>query len=191
MAKKIILLTGNERKKKSFEKIINGRDIVVEIQNPWIPEIQAKDNSEVAKFSAKYGANLLNQPVVKMDSGFYIEALDGFPGPYVSYVDKQIGADLFFKILKDLENRKAYIKNSLAYCEPNSEAIAFESGCDGEIVSKIILPEGSFIDRLFIPRHPKNVNMQTMGEVRNSDYTLFLDFWGDAENQFIDWFLSQ
>ncbi len=187
MSKKIILLTGNERKKKSFEQAIAGYDIEVEIQKPWIPEIQSEDNSEIAAYSAKYGANLLNKPVVKMDSGFFIEGLDGFPGPFVHYVDKQIGADRFFRVLKDLPDRKARIKNSLAYCEPGKEPKIFESGCIGRIAETLSLNEGSFIDRLFIPDHPHNPQGKFMGEIRNENYQQFLDIWGDAEVQFAKW----
>ncbi len=188
MTKKIILLTGNEKKKKSFEQAITGYDIDVEIQKPWIPEIQSEDNSEVAAYSAKYGANLLNQPVIKMDSGFFIEELGGFPGPFVFYVDKQVGADLFFNVLKKLKNRKAKIKNSLAYCEPGGEPKIFESECGGHITETLSLDEGSFIDRLFIPDHPHNPGGKSMGEIRNEDYQKFLDIWGDAEIQFAKWF---
>ncbi len=188
MSKKIILLTGNERKKKSFERAIAGYDILVEIQKPWIPEIQSENNSEVAAYSAKYGANLLNQPVIKMDSGFFIDGLNGFPGPFVSYVDKQIGADLFFKILSDITNRKARIKNSLAYCEPGEDPKIFESGCEGQITKTLSLSEGSFIDKLFIPDHTNNPQKKLMGEIRNENYQSFLDIWGDAEIQFAKWF---
>lgn len=188
MTKKITLLTGNERKKKSFEQAIMGYDIEVEIQKPWIPEIQSEDNAEVAAYSAKYGANLLNKPVIKMDSGFFIEGLDGFPGPFVCYVDKQIGADLFFNVLKNLTNRKARIKNSLAYCEPGGEPKIFESGCEGKITETLSPAGGSFIDRLFIPDHPLNPDGKFMGEIRSEDYKKFLDIWGDAEIQFAKWF---
>jgi len=191
MTKQITLLTGNERKKKSFEQAIAGYDITVDIQKPWIPEIQAEDNSEVAAYSAKYGADLLKKPVVKMDSGFFIEGLNGFPGPLVHYVDQQIGADIFFALLKDLPNRQARIKNSLAYCEPGKEPVIFESGCEGVIPETLTLAEGSFIDRLFIPRHTGNPDGKLMGQIKEADYNLFLDVWGDAEVQFAHWFQEQ
>lgn len=190
MSKKITLLTGNERKKRSFEQAIVGYDIEVEIQKPWIPEIQSEDNGEVAAYSAEYGANLLNKPVVKMDSGFFIDGLNGFPGPFVCYVDKQIGADLFFNILKNLTNRNAKIKSSLAYCEPGGKPIIFESGCDGQIAEVLFQGEGSFIDRLFIPDHPNNPQKKFIGEIRNENYQKFLDIWGDAEIQFAKWFCN-
>lgn len=166
MSKSIILLTGNERKKKSFEKAVEAYAIAVKNLNPWIPEIQSSDNEEVAKYSAEFGAKLLGKPVIKMDSGFFIEGIGGFPGPLVKYVDNQIGAEMFFKILKDLRNRKAYIKNALAYCEPNQKPRVFVSVGKGTIVAKIRSAEGSFIDRLFIPSSSVNEKKLTLGEIR-------------------------
>jgi len=187
MTKIITLLTGNERKKRSFERAINGFPINVNIEKPWIPEIQATNNDEVVAYSARYGADLLHEPVVKMDSGFYIEALDGFPGPFVSYADDQIGADRFIKMLVGEKNRRARIQNSLAYCEPGQEPKIFRSGCAGLVVDRVAHKDGSFIDRLFIPDHKFNPEMLTMGDIRESNYELFLDIWGDAEIQFARW----
>lgn len=189
--KKVYLLTGNERKKASFVKATKKYNISVDMKNLWLPEIQSNDNSEVASFAAQYAANKLNLPVIKMDSGFYIEALKGFPGPLVKYADQQIGADLFFNIIKNVKNKKAKIKNSLAYCEPNSEPVIFESGCNGIITSKLTDSDGSFIDRLFIPSHKNNSQNQTMGNIRRINYNNFLEIWGDAETQFAKWYINR
>lgn len=188
--KTIILLTGNPRKKDSLEtalKNIGATNFIIKTRKMWLPEIQAEDSNEVALFATRYGSNLLKKPVIKMDSGFYINGLNGFPGPLVHSVDEQIGANQFFKILESLENRKASIKNSVAYCEPHKEPIVFSSGCEGKIVKKIFSAEGSFIDRLFIPSHPKNPKEKTIGQIRIDNPELIAEFWGDAESQLIKW----
>lgn len=51
------------------------------------PEIQADDVTEVSKFSAKWAAERLNKPVLKNDSGLFVNALNGFPGVYTHFVD--------------------------------------------------------------------------------------------------------
>jgi len=187
MKKKITLLTSNERKKKSFEKSIRGYDIEVEIEKPWIPEIQSEDCSEVASFSAEYGAKLLNKPVVKMDTGFFIEGLKGFPGPLVHYVDKQIGVEKFFEITKSLANKNASIKSSIVYCEPGGKPVVFESGCVGKLADTFPEKSEGFIDCLFIPTHKNNPDGLTMGKLRELDYDKFLEIWGDSEIQMAKW----
>lgn len=63
-------------------------------------EIQADDCKKVAAFSAKYAADKLNIPILKSDSGIYIEALGGLPCPYNHYFDKQIGVEKFFRTIQ-------------------------------------------------------------------------------------------
>jgi inosine/xanthosine triphosphate pyrophosphatase family protein len=92
--------------------------------------------------------------------------------------------------LKDLQDRNARIKNSLAYCEPGGEPKIFESGCEGEIIAALAPGAGSFIDRIFIPHHQHNPQKKTMGEIRAESYEHFLDIWGDAELQFAKWLHS-
>ncbi len=123
MTKAITLITANEGKKKYLEESAKGFDIKIEVEKIWLPEIQDNDTAKVASFAARYGADLLEKPVVKMDSGFFIEELNGFPGTLVNNVHKQIGAEKFFEIVKTLKNRSARIENSLAYCEPKKEAV--------------------------------------------------------------------
>lgn len=188
--KNITLLTTSEKKKKSFKKVLSKYDIGVEISDIWIPEIQSDNNIDVAKFAAQFGANLLGKPVVKMDSGFFVEGLNGFPGPFVKYVSEKIGAEIFFKMLDSVENKKARISSALAFCEPSEEPVVFEGGCSGRIVDKIKSGDG-FIDKLFIPSHPQNKKNLTIGEIRNKNYDQFLEIWGNTEEQFAKWYIKR
>ena len=189
MIKTITILTGNKRKEKGLKKIFEdlGIKIKIEIENPWLPEIQDSDTANVASFAARYGADLLKKPIIKMDSGFSVEELSGFPGTLVHSVDEQVGTERFFEILKNLKNRKAWIENSLAYCRPNKKPIIFKSKCKGVIVKQLLDSEGSFIDRLFIPYHSKNKELKTIGQIRKENPELFSEMWGDAELQFAKW----
>ena len=72
-----------------------------------ILEIQAKSCKDVAAFSVKYACEKLKRPCIKSDSGLYIDALGGLPGPYNAYFDKQIGVEKFLKMFKSEKNRKA------------------------------------------------------------------------------------
>ena len=103
---KPIYLTGNKGKFDEAQHIFKdmyGFDI--EIKNPdfEIIEIQAKSCEEVVKFSVKYACEKLGRPCIKSDSGLYIDALGGLPGPYNAYFDKQIGVDKFLEIFKIFE----------------------------------------------------------------------------------------
>ena len=116
MTKELIYLTTNPHKvEEANEFFKNKYGFNIQIMDPsfQILEIQAKTCSEVAAFSAKYAADRLNVPVLKSDSGLYIEALGGLPGPYNAYFDKQIGIDLFLDMMKNIKNRKAICRRNI------------------------------------------------------------------------------
>jgi XTP/dITP diphosphohydrolase len=189
-AKVITFITSNPRKKKIFENLFKDQDVMVITKNIKIPEIQADDSEEVVSFATKYCSQLLNSPVVKIDTGFFVEELNGFPGPFVHYIDKQLGCEKFLKILKGAKNRKAYIKVALGYCEPGEKPVIFSHKIPGVIVDKIKYKEGSFIDKLFIPIHKRNSEMKTMGEIRKEKPEIINEIWGNIENKFAQWFIK-
>ena len=107
MLNKLIYLTTNPHKvQEANEFLVKKYGFNLEIMKPSfeVLEIQAKTCGEVAKFSAKYAAEKLGVPVLKSDSGLYIEALGGLPGPYNAYFDKQIGTEKFLDMMKDIPN---------------------------------------------------------------------------------------
>ena len=135
MERKLIYLTTNKHKVEEANEFFEKKyGFNLEIVNPdfEILEIQAKTCLEVVKFSVKYAADKLGCAVLKSDSGLYIEALGGLPGPYNSYFDKQIGIDKFLEMFKNEKNRKARIEHCFAYCEPGKEPIVFSGGGTGD-----------------------------------------------------------
>ena len=69
--------------------------------------------------------------------GFYVNALNGFPGVYSKYVYNTIGLKGMLDLLKDAKDRSAYFKMTLAYCEPNQEPVYFEVTTKGTIAKEI------------------------------------------------------
>jgi len=151
--KKITYVTGNWAKIASAKQYLE--PLGYEIDNIKIetPEIQADDVTEVAKYSAKWAANELNIPVIKNDTGFFIKHYNGFPGAYMKYMDETLKIDGILKLMEGVEDREAYIKETIAYCEPGKEPIVFEGKTEGTIAYE---PSGEYgwgiIDHLFIPK---------------------------------------
>lgn len=85
--KKITYVTGNWAKVKSAKQMIEPYGIEIDNIKMETTEIQADSVEDVAKFSAKEASEKLKCSVLKNDSGLFIEALNGFPGPYTHYAD--------------------------------------------------------------------------------------------------------
>jgi XTP/dITP diphosphohydrolase len=125
--KSVNFVTGNKLKFEVAQSIFNKFGIELMQVKADIPEIQAETTKEVALFSAKYAANLLQIPVIVNDSGFYIEALNGFPGIYTKDINAKFTTLNLLDLMARYDNRKVSIRHTTAYCEPNQDPIAFES----------------------------------------------------------------
>jgi dITPase (EC 3.6.1.-) len=80
------------------------------------------------------------------DDGLCIDSLDGFPGPYSSYVHKTIGNQGILNLLK--KNRNAKFISTIVYCDKKSLEF-FEGKLDGTISQSEKGKVGGMIQYLF------------------------------------------
>jgi len=109
------------------------------------PEIQAPTLEPIAAAGARDAYREVGDPVVVDDAGLFIEAFDGFPGPYSSFVETTIGVDRVWELAEPLGDRSASFRCVLASCD--GEAVddpvddgdlpvtCFTGVVDGEIVA--------------------------------------------------------
>ncbi|MBQ6497762.1 MAG: non-canonical purine NTP pyrophosphatase [Bacilli bacterium] len=157
--KKVTYVTGNWAKIASARHALEPLGFEVDNVKMETPEIQADDVSDVAKYSAKWAAEELKRPVLKNDSGLYVNALKGFPGVYTHYAQDTIGEDGLLTLMKGIEDRSAYFKEAIAYCEPGKDPIVFEGFTKGSIALEKSGTYGWSWDFVFIPEGEK----QTLG----------------------------
>ena len=146
----ILFITGNKEKVAIANTILNKENIVVKAMKIDCPEIQSDDNERIAIESAKYASNFTKSNVIKVDTGFYIEALNGFPGPYAEYVERKLDAKDILKMMEGKTNRKVYYKEVLAYCEYGNEPITFTTYTYGKLSEELSGNKGYNFDRIFI-----------------------------------------
>lgn len=149
--KEITYVTGNWAKIESAKAILEPLGIKVNHIKMDTTEIQTDDVEDVAKYSAKEASEKLKCSVLKNDTGIFIEGLKGFPGPYTHYVDDTLGEDAILKLMEGVENRRAYFKESLAYCEYGKEPIVFNAITYGTIAKEKSGTYGWCWDFIFIP----------------------------------------
>ncbi|MBR6097586.1 non-canonical purine NTP pyrophosphatase [Candidatus Saccharibacteria bacterium] len=187
---KLLYLTSNEFKfREAKEVLVDEYGFDLEIMDPdfELYEIQAKTCGEVVAFTAKYGADKLGRPCLKSDTGLYLEALGGLPGPYNAYFDKQIGHEKFLRMLKGEKNRKARIEHCFAYCEPGKDPIVFTGGGTGHIITEMRGKDGKWHDFFYIP----DGETRTLAEIGDIDHELKRKYYGDAIHQFAKWYLKK
>jgi XTP/dITP diphosphohydrolase len=81
------------------------------------PERQASDIATVAAHGARAAYQHANEPVIVDDSGLTIDALDGFPGPYSSYVEDTLGIERVWNIVAEEGERSGAFRGVIAYCD--------------------------------------------------------------------------
>jgi XTP/dITP diphosphohydrolase len=84
------------------------------------PEIQAADIGAVAADGARKAYRETSEPVFVDDSGLFIDAFDGFPGPYSSYVEERLGVDSVWRLTEPEADRAAAFTTVIAYCDGES-----------------------------------------------------------------------
>ena len=149
--KKITYVTGNWAKIASAKQALEPLGYEIDNIKMETPEIQADDVTDVSKYSAKWAAEKLGVPVLKNDSGLFVNSLKGFPGVYTHYADDTIGEEGLLKLMEGIEDRTAYFKESIAYCEPGKEPVVFEGLTKGRIDTKKSGTYGWSWDFVFIP----------------------------------------
>ncbi len=115
-------------------------------------EIQSVDLGDIAKFAAEEAAKKRNRTVLVEDSGLFVRALNGFPGPYSSYVHATIGVGGLVRLLTQKVHREAYFQASLAVVSPKGSSQQFSGRAYGTISHKPAGKQGFGFDPIFIPK---------------------------------------
>ncbi len=81
------------------------------------PEIQSESMEAIAADGARDAYRTVGEPVVVDDSGLFLNGLEGFPGPYSSYVETKLGIERVWSLAEALEDRTASFRCVMAYCD--------------------------------------------------------------------------
>ena len=129
--KAIHFATTNKGKVNSLKSILNNYDIDVVQANLELPEPRTDDLQEIARQKVMFAYQQIGKPCVALDSGFYIDSLNGFPKTFVNFALETIGIEGLLKLV-DGKSRGCEFRNCLAYFDGNlSEPMYFTSNVPG------------------------------------------------------------
>ncbi|HEX6416771.1 MAG TPA: non-canonical purine NTP pyrophosphatase [Candidatus Saccharimonadales bacterium] len=192
MTDHIVFATSNTGKVKTLEGHlkIHGIDISVSQQELDLIEPQAETALEVARVKAEQAFDKLRQPVLVDDSSFHIHALNGFPGPYVKYMNETVGAGGIVRFMEKQTDRKAHFLSALVFIDKKGEVHEFSvqestgtiatevrESVDGRGWSdlwKIFIPAGS--DKALSQMTPEDHEQRRRRESGKSAYDLFAEW---------------
>ncbi|HXX05200.1 MAG TPA: RdgB/HAM1 family non-canonical purine NTP pyrophosphatase [Candidatus Bathyarchaeia archaeon] len=148
MSSSIFFASSNENKFKEAKNILSKFGIKLQFLKSHLEEIQSENIEEIAQHKVNQAFSLCSRPVMIEDDGLFIRSLNGFPGPYSSFVFDTIGNNGILKLVT--KDRAAKFLSVIAYCEKQDDVMLFDASVSGMISKKTRGTKWGY-DPIFIP----------------------------------------
>lgn len=132
--KEIIFVTTNQGKVASAQEYLTTTKLI-----PYEAELiepRSDDIREIAKEKVIQAYNIVNEPCIALDAGFFIKELNGFPRAYVNHALDTIGIEGILKLMEDKADKECEFRSCLAYYD-GIHMEFFESKSSGTLSSSI------------------------------------------------------
>lgn len=179
-------VTGNVHKFHEARIFLREFGITTAMLKLKTKEIQADEISSIAETSAQEAAAKSKMPIFVEDAGLFIKALNGFPGPYSSYVYRTLGTKGILKLIRNVSTRDAHFQSAVAFCDPYrlDSVRCFTGGVTGRIASKERGKRGFGFDPIFEPlANPKRTFAEMTRQEKNKH-----SHRAQALAQFAEWY---
>jgi len=165
-------VTGNVHKFNEARQVLAEYGISTAMLNLETIEIQDDNLENIARMSAADAAKKSNLPVFVEDAGLFIKALNGFPGPYSSYVYRTVGTKGILKLMENERTNEAYFLSVVSFYNPQetSESKLFKGRVEGRITRQMRGEQGFGFDPIF---EPLGGNGKTFAEMTTNEKNKF------------------
>jgi XTP/dITP diphosphohydrolase len=154
----ILFATSNKNKVAEAAAVLKAHGVTVKHLRFEHREIRSESLEEIAReaVGAAYEATgraggTGPRPVFVEDSGLFIDALGGFPGPYSAWVQKKLGNAGILRLLEGVTGRAAVFKACIAYHDGKAVRV-FHGECHGAIADAARGSSGFGYDPIFVPQ---------------------------------------
>lgn len=175
-------LTENPHKLEEARSILAPYDISIRRLKGSKIEIQSHRLESIARYAVEKAIRNHSGFVVVEDSGLFIDALEGFPGPFSSYAFSTIGLRGLLKLLG--RQRGAFFQCSIAVGSREISPKIFTGTVRGRISDRISGRGGFGYDPVFIPENSNKTFGENSKEFKNKYSHRAVAF-----RKFAEWFL--
>ena len=182
MKQKLTIVTSNANKAVEVAAFFNSALEVTHVALE-IPEHRSDDVGEIARGKAQYAYNQLQTPLIVDDTGFSIEALNGFPGPYAAYVLHTIGNTGILKLMDGVKERQAHFTTAIAFADESGIRV-FTGSIQGNITTSPRGENGFGYDPIV------DIDGRTLAEMSLEEKSV-MSHRAKALAAFRDWFLEK
>jgi len=178
--------TGNVHKFNEARRVLAEFKITTAMLNVEAVEIQDDNLENIAKASALDAVKKCGLQVFVEDAGLFIEALNGFPGPYSSYVYRTIGTKGVLKLMENFDEREAYFQSVVAFSGPEEATKCFQGRVKGKISMEERGSSGFGFDPIFEPSGGPKKTFAEMTITEKNEYS----HRAEALRKFAKWYTS-
>ncbi len=153
----IVFVTTNKGKIATAQQYF--KKAKLETYNYDLIEPRSDDIQEIAKSKVIQAYELVKRPCIALDSGFFIEALNGFPRAFVNFALNTLGIEGILRTMNGIENRSCCFRECLAYFDGKDIKYFFceHEGILSEKIKGMENPEKwSDLWYIFIPEYSKD-----------------------------------
>ncbi|MGQ9469995.1 MAG: XTP/dITP diphosphatase [Nitrososphaerales archaeon] len=148
---RLYFVTSNKHKFYEARDVLKNYNIELKMIKRKVEEIQSDDLRKIAIHALSKALMSDESPMIVEDAGLFIKALNGFPGPYSSYVHKTLGIDSIIKLMIDRDDREAEFRSVVAFGY-SSIIKTFQGIVRGMISTQPKGRSGFGFDPIFIPK---------------------------------------
>jgi len=142
--------TTNDGKYREVASLLHASGVKVDRERLRVPEIQADTLEEVVSYSLDALSGLTAKDVIVDDSGFFVDALGGFPGVYSAYAFRTIGIRGILHLMEGVVGREARFRTVMGV-RIGHEKHLFAGECLGGVTVEPRGQEGFGFDPVFVP----------------------------------------
>ena len=179
-------VTSNIHKFNEARPILAEYKVAVAMLKIKAVEIQDDNQENIAKASATDAVKKCGLPIFVEDAGLFIEALNGFPGPYSSYVYRTIGTKGTLKLMENIDERDAYFQSVVAFSSPEEAPKCFQGKVKGKISMEERGSSGFGFDPIFEPSGGRKKTFAEMTTTEKNEYS----HRAEALRKFTEWYAS-
>jgi XTP/dITP diphosphohydrolase len=183
----IFFATSNPHKVAEIRFVLRNYPLEIQHVNIKGVEIQTESVDAIAQHSALLAMRNRGIPVFVEDTGLFIDALKGFPGPYASHAYRTIGISGVLQLLVGETNRGATFRSAVAFCDLDETITCFLGECRGKISQKPRGTHGFGFDPIFEPDHGKG---KTFGEMTRVEKSA-ISHRSHAVRHLADWYVKR
>ncbi len=183
----IYFATSNVGKVKNAQAALAPFGITVKQEEVDLIESRAEDPAEIALEKAQQAYVKFKKPMMVEDSGFFIEALGGFPMTHIKFSLKTLGVDGILRALRGAKSRACEWRMTVAYVYGPGKSKSFTFIEKGVIASRARPVKRTMMSdywRLYIPKLLNTENKKALSEMSDEEMTEWMAYFS-KNNQFL------